>query len=110
MVLGLLPDDCASARPDGMMSAWGRVHTLGQKRQSHFTVSRPKIISGRNGGRPRRRQLRRKQWPDRSVLPANQLYPRSSQNPPGKRLVTNIAVIHFGFLNPSLVGMRSLSG
>jgi hypothetical protein len=42
--------------------------------------------------------------------PANQLYPRSSQNPPGKRLVTNIAVIHFGFLNPSLVGMRSLSG
>ena len=23
MVLGLLPDDCASARPDGMMSAWG---------------------------------------------------------------------------------------
>src|SRR6266436_5540084 len=42
--------------------------------------------------------------------PANQLYPRSSQNPPGKRLVTNIAVIHFGFLKPSLVGMRSLSG
>src|SRR5262245_5997162 len=23
MVLGLLTDDCASARPDGMMSAWG---------------------------------------------------------------------------------------
>jgi len=45
-----------------------------------------------------------------SHTPANQLYPRSSQNPPGKRLVTNIAVIHFGFLNPSLVGMRSLSG
>jgi|SRR6516164_669467 hypothetical protein len=45
-----------------------------------------------------------------SYPPANQLYPRSSQNPPGKRLVTNVAVIHFGFLNPSLVGMRSLSG
>ena len=45
-----------------------------------------------------------------SHTPANQLYPRSSQNPPGKRLVTNIAVIHFGFLNSSLVGMRSLSG
>jgi hypothetical protein len=46
----------------------------------------------------------------RRHTPANQLYPRSSQNPPGKRLVTKIAVIHFGFLNPSLVGMRSLSG
>src|SRR5262249_34191071 len=42
--------------------------------------------------------------------PAHQLYRRSAQNLPGKRLVTKIAVIHFGFLKPSLVGMRSLSG
>jgi len=28
MVLGLLPDDCASARPDGMMSAWGQTRKL----------------------------------------------------------------------------------
>ena len=58
--------------------------------------------------RPGRRLRARVVGP--AQTPANQLYPRSSQNPPGKRLVTNIAVIHFGFLKPSLVGMRSLSG
>src|ERR1700758_3498190 len=47
---------------------------------------------------------------DSRQTPLNQLYPRSSQKPPGKRFVTNMAVIHFGFLNPSLVGMRSFSG
>src|SRR5262249_55375720 len=26
--LGLLPDDCASARPDGMMSAWGHFRRI----------------------------------------------------------------------------------
>src|SRR6516225_8463097 len=31
---------------------------------ARFTVSHPKIISGRDDGRPHRRQLRRKQWPD----------------------------------------------
>src|SRR6266849_5632894 len=46
----------------------------------------------------------------RIQTPANQLYPRSSQKPPGNRFVTNIAVIHLGFLNPSLVGIRSFNG
>src|SRR3982074_2037675 len=42
--------------------------------------------------------------------PLNQLKPRSAQKLPGKVLVTSILVIHFGFLNPSLVAVRKRSG
>src|ERR1043165_1001583 len=43
-------------------------------------------------------------------LPLNQLYPWSSQYPPGYVLVTKISMMCFGFLKPSLVGIRSFMG
>jgi hypothetical protein len=42
--------------------------------------------------------------------PANQGKPFSSQYPPGYVFVTSMAVIHLGFLYPSLVAMRRRTG
>ena len=46
----------------------------------------------------------------RCHIPLNQLNPRSDQYVLGNVLVTSMAVIHFGFLNPSLVAVRRRNG
>src|SRR5262249_35061413 len=43
-------------------------------------------------------------------FPLNQLYPWSSQYPPRYLSVTAISITCFGFLKPSLVGMRTFIG
>src|SRR5215813_3737756 len=43
-------------------------------------------------------------------IPLNQLYPWSSQYPPRYLSVTAISITYFGFLKPSLVGIRTLMG
>ena len=53
---------------------------------------------------------RQDQRQGRDYMPLNQFSPRSSQKPFVYTLVTSIEVTHFGFLNPSLVAVRSRSG
>src|SRR5215472_4997911 len=43
-------------------------------------------------------------------IPLNQLYPWSSQYPPRYLSVTAISITYFGFLKPSLVGIRTFIG
>ena len=66
-----------------------------------------------NQVRRRGQETRPKQDTDRHGthhMPANQGKPLSSQYPPGYLFVTSMAVIHFGFLYPSLVAMRRRTG
>jgi hypothetical protein len=66
-----------------------------------------------NQVRRRGQETRPKQdtdWYGTHHMPANQGKPFSSQYPPGYVFVTSMAVIHFGFLYPSLVAMRRRTG